>query len=351
MTLAPRSAILLLAAPLLLPAFPARAQDDPVPPQVQSSIDRGLSWLAHHQQTDGQWLTNVDHGPSVAITSLAAMAFMARGHVPGQGPYGDNLNKAVDFILSKQAPSGLLASNANAQTMYDHGIATVMLCEACGMLDDARQERVKTAVSKAVRLILNAQNIPKDPGSAGGWRYFATSPDSDISVTGWQLMALRGAANIGADIPQRAIANGIAYIRRRQTPSGGFTYSSSDMGGSTNPARTGTGVLALELLGQHDSKESLAGGAYLLKNPIRNDPGTHYFYTVYYCSQAAYQLGGKYWEVLAPTIRDSLLQRQGRDGSWSVSQSTEAQGGPAYGTAMAILALAVPYRYLPIYQR
>jgi hypothetical protein len=348
----PAAALLLLAA--LLPAT-ARADEGPVPPNVESAVDRGLAWLAKKQErSTGSFLPLYSRGdsPAVAVTSLAAMAFMARGHTPGQGPYGENLNKAVDCVLKLQKPSGLLAnSTAGNNTMYEHGIATVMLCEACGMLDDKRQEQTRAAITKAVRLILAAQRVPKDPGNVGGWRYQPTRQDSDISVTGWQLMALRGAANVGADIPQRSLDAGIAYIKRRATSSGGFTYTSTDSGMSgPNAARTGTGVLALELLGQHGAKESIAGGEFLLKHPPGSGEGEHYFYMMYYCSQAAWQLGGKYWDLLSPAIRNSLIQNQRADGSWPTGQN-EQQAGDAYSTSMAILALSVPYRYLPIYQR
>jgi hypothetical protein len=343
-----------LALTCLLANSPLSAIDDTppeqIPPQVQSAVDRGLQWLAAHQDpATGAWPTNSGNGgAAAAITSLAAMAFMARGHVPGQGPYGDNINHAVDYILSLQQPSGVLSVADIGSTMYDHGISTVMLCEAYGMLDEPRQQRAGPAIAKAIHVILAAQAIPKSAELQGGWRYQPTSGDSDISVSGWQLMALRGAANIGAAVPARALQMGIDFIKRRATTSGGFSYAGD---ADPNPARTGTGILALQLLGQNNSREALAGGDYLRRNPL-SDHETFYFYTVYYCAQAAWQLGGSYWTDIDRPIRASLLARQTLDGSWTVTNAgTEATGGDAYGTSMAILALTVPYRYLPIYQR
>ena len=256
-----------ISAALLHHSTLLAAQDESIPPQVQSSVDRGLDWLAHTQDTrTGSWPVNLDRPtPSIAVTSLAVMAFMARGHVPGQGPYGDNVNRGIDFVLTQQQDNGLLSSANIRQAMYDHGIASIMLCEAYGMVDEPRQQRIKTVVAKAVRLILNAQTLPKTPRDVGGWRYTPTSEDSDISVTGWQLMALRGAANIGAPVPRKAIELGIAYIKRRAVDGGGFSYI---LNGDPNAARTGTGILSLELLGQHHTKEALAGGDYLLRNAL-----------------------------------------------------------------------------------
>ena len=330
-----------LAAPRAL-----HADDDTgaIPPEVESAVDRGLEWLAKAQQRDGSW--NGGGTASAASTGLAAMAFMARGHVPGQGPYGENINRAIDALLAMQAPDGIIVESAQSQPMYDHGICTVALCEAYGMLDDRRQPLVRTAISKAVARILAAQRIAKNENDQGGWRYTPTSVDSDTSVSGWQLMALRGASNAGAAIPETAIANGINYIQRRATAGGGFAYGPSRGGGdSADSALTGTGVLALSLMGKSNTREVIAGGDYLLRNISNDLRHSYYFYTVYYCSQAAWQLGGNYWPILNKTISADLRRKQGADGSWS------GEINESYCTSMAILALTVPYRYLPIYQR
>jgi len=350
-----RPLVLLFATCCVFFTASARAADsttEPIPPQVQSAVDRGLEWLAAHQDPrTGAWLFGFEgEGPVAASTSLSAMAFMARGHVPGQGPYGENINHAIDCILNLQAPNGLLAHSVFDRPMYEHGISTVMLCEAYGMLDDKRQKRAAAAISKAVALILAAQAIPKDPDDQGGWRYHPDARDSDTSVTGWQLMALRGAANIGAPLPQRAIRDGIAYIKRRavDTDTGGFAYTGQS---GSDAALAGTGILALELLGKHREPESIRAADYLRRNPITEVGNGFYYYTVYYCAQAAWQLGGDYWTDINGPIRRSLLMKQQADGSWPVRGTNESMAGTAYGTSMAILALTVPYRYLPIYQR
>ncbi len=281
-----------LAAGLLSIGGGARAADESppelIPPQVQSSVEHGLEWLAGHQDpATGAWPTNAGGGGAAsAVTSLSAMAFMARGHVPGQGVYGENINRAVDYVLSIQRTDGILSAADVGETMYDHGISTVMLCEAYGMLDDRRQQLAAKAIARAVRVILVAQAVRKDSDMQGGWRYQPSATDSDISVSGWQLMALRGAANVGAAVPPRAIEMGIEYIKRRAITGGrdrgGFSYASA---GDASAARTGTGILALELLGQHQTREALAGGDFLRRNPINANNTAFYFYTVYYCAR------------------------------------------------------------------
>jgi len=319
------------------------ASEDIIPRNAQSAIDRGLQWLAAQQRAEGAFDSNA--GPSAAITSLSVMAFMARGHLPGQGPYGDSLNRGIDWVLAQQRPDGLIAAHIGHPIMYEHGISTVMLCEAYGMVDARRQERISRAVADAVRVILDAQSVPKNAMHTGGWRYSPTSEDADISVSGWQLMALRGAANVGAAVPEKALQDGVSYILNMASPNGGFGYTSN---GDVSPARTGTGVLALELLGHHLAPSSIAGGDYLMSHPITRPAMGFYFYAVYYVSQAANQLGGKQWPGIYVPLRDGLVAIQNVDGSWG---GGVAENNDIYCTSMAILGLCVPYRYLPLYQR
>jgi hypothetical protein len=327
----------------------AQADDtDVISPQVQSSVDRGLEWLAKEQDRNGVWQAGGGaEGNYTAVTGLAVLAFMARGHVPGQGPYGELLNRGVDAIIANQSADGILASRSLSQPMYDHGICTIALCEAYGMLDEKRQASAHVAIARAVRAIINAQRITKGGRFQGGWRYTPTSSDSDTSVSGWQLMALRGAKNAGAFVPPDVIEEGIAYINGQVAPGGGFSYQGG--GSRSDMAMTGTGILTLTLLGKGDSPQVHQAGDFLLRGNIMNDPD--FYYAAYYCSQAAYQLGGVYWDQINRSISGALLGRQLANGSWQSRGGNEGQGGASYCTSMAILSLCVPYRYLPIYQK
>jgi hypothetical protein len=334
---------------VVIMAFPSAVPAEvSVSPQAVSAVDRGLEYLAKCQLSNGGFSGGAPIGQSVAISSLAIMSFLSRGHVSGQGPYGDLINRGVDFVLSCQQPSGLISIPSNSYSMYDHGISTMMLCEVDGMVDPARHAKLDRAIAKAVKLIIDAQRVPKDQESQGGWRYQPTDDTSDISVSGWQLMALRGAANAGAAVPEQTIKDGISFIRRRATPSGGFSYGG--MVEAVNTARTGTGILSLELLGKHASAEALAGGDFLLQ--VVHEPRVPQpYYAIYYCTQAANQLGGKYWDGIYIPLRDATLAAQRPDGSWPTGIGSEDQAGDIYATSLSILALTVPFRYLPLYQK
>ena len=50
---------------------------------TQKAIDRGLAYLARKQKADGSFGDGHYQG-NVAVTSLAALAFMSGGHQPGR---------------------------------------------------------------------------------------------------------------------------------------------------------------------------------------------------------------------------------------------------------------------------
>jgi hypothetical protein len=318
--------------------------------RVDRAVERGLEALIFLQdKSRGCWLDKRNH-PNPAVTGLAIMAFLSAGHVPGEGRYGAVVEKGIRWVLKNQKANGLLGES-NQQEMYQHGIATLMLAEAAGMTDSDLAKEIRQAVAKAVRVILIAQR-GQGNNHNGGWRYRVYQGDSDISVTGWQVMALRAARNLGCDVPAEAIDRAVAFIKRcHDKGSGGFRYQP---GGQLTAACTGTSVLALEICGKehHRSQEALRGGAFLLrKSNLPSLREQWLFYSVYYGSQATFQLGGNYWTLYRPRLHELLLGMQNGAGIWDARSGDANQGGRAYCTAMAILALTVEYRFLPIYQR
>jgi hypothetical protein len=301
-------------------------------------VDRALEYLQVSQASDGSWRTR--SGKNAAITSLAVMAFLSAGHVPGEGPYGETVEKGIRWVLDRQQSNGLIATDGHYQ-MYHHGISTLMLAEVAGMTSPRLAAEVREGLQKAVDLILQAQR--PGGGEAGGWRYSLQGWDSDISVTGWQVMALRAAKNLGCDVPAESIARAVEFIHRCRDPyTGGYRYRP---GAQLTVACTGTSVLALEICGkeEHGKPEQLKAGSFILQHPPWRS--NHTFYAIYYCTQAMYQLGDNYWNAYRPQLHDALLRRQRDNGSW------DGEVAPAYCTAMSVLALTVDYGFLPIYQR
>lgn len=319
--------------------------------EVERAVGKGLAYLAGVQAEEGFF--NGGHGKVTGVVSLCGMAFLAKGHVPGQGPYGKALDRCIDYVLKCQRQDGMLAENSGSYGgggMYSHSISTLFLCEVSGMVTPERQEKIDKALSKAIEVILAAQAVQKDQNNKGGWRYQPNSGDSDMSCTGWALMALRSARLNGAQVPQEAIDFAVKYVLQHQDNGQGcIGYQGTQDFAIT---LTGAGLLCLELTGHHGEESTLKAAKYILRTfkelPNQERP----FYGTYYSSQAMFQIGGQYWDKYASWMYEYWLPKQKGDGSW------EGWGGKwggnneqAYHTAMMVLSFTVPYRQLPIYQR
>src|SRR3954469_13474707 len=109
------------------PGFGAEG-DDEITPQSEAALDRGLAWLAKNQGSEGSWGSN-----DLGLVSMGSLAFMAAGHSPGRGKYGRELERAIEFVISRSKPSGLLNISDAQRDMYNHGLATFVLGQAYGM--------------------------------------------------------------------------------------------------------------------------------------------------------------------------------------------------------------------------
>lgn len=337
-------------------------------PRLDAAVNRGLAYLAQQQidqdaaATMGQpELAGSFREPNspgnTGVTSLAVMAFLAKGHLPGRGRYGGVIDRGIDYVLSQQLDNGLLICGKQpgrtSGLMYEHSIATLLLCEVSGMVEASRQRKLDDVLSKALLVLLQAQKVPKSEMNTGGWRYTPGTTESDLSLTGWSVMALRAAKLNGAAIPDEHIELAVTYILNCHEDNGGFSY----MPGMKNPTASMTGValLCLELCGEHGNEDCIAAGEFILSRPPRMTTAAgrheqHRYYAFYYCGQAMFQLGDKYWSEFAPIMYEALLPDQQQDGRWAYPDQTFPYN-TSFPTAMTVLTLTVSARQLPIYQR
>ena len=336
------AACLASAAPDALPIGDDPPSADMMGQETRDAIDRGLEWLARTQREDGSF-GNGGYAGNIAVTALAGLAFMTAGHMPGQGPYGEVVDKAIAYVLENTNTSGFIESRVSTThgPMYSHGFGCLFLAEAYGM---TQRPEIREKLKKAVLLTITSQN------KEGGWRYQPGSIDADLSVTVCQIMALRAARNAGIAVPKDVADRCTAYVRKSQNADGGFMYMIH--GGSSAPPRSAAGVVALYSAGVYEGKEIEKGLEYLLQNalplpsarPSRRQ--SHYFYGQYYAVQAMWQAGGDYWAKWYPAIRDELLKTQSAPGFWDDPSVCNE-----YGTAMAVIILQTPNTHLPIFQR
>lgn len=346
----------------LLSSLPAVPQDQPespgaasvdLTPAAEKSIERGLRWLHKNQRRNGSYGSG---SAPVATTSLAGLAFLAGGHVPGRSIYGENVKKAAYYLLRNAGKSGYINEGAQrgmgGSGMHGHGYATAFLAELYGMTGDRpdiETDTIKEVLNKAVRVIERAQC------RNGGWNYEPNPSYDEGSVTVTQVEALRAARNAGIKVNIKTIDKAVEYINK-STNSSGMTQYSLTSGGRTSFALTAAGMSVLNFLGKHDSPKITKGCKYLLRslpgkgsnNSRMGAWGGWYFYGNYYATVAMNQQGGDYWRKWFPAIRDNLVKTQSGDGAWKNAES--GSYGPAFGTGLALLILQMPYRYLPIHQ-
>lgn len=334
--------LLLLMAMLIVPQGALALE--PISPRVDTALVRGLEFLATHQQANGSFEQG---GPKIAITALSLMAFMSSGHVPGDGRYGQTVRRGLDFILDSFPADGYVGK-VDGSRMYGQGIITLALSEAYGLeRDPARQAKMKAALISAVQVIVAAQQLKKDENHAGGWRYEPNAVDSDLSLSGWNMLALRSCNNIGISVQRDAIDKAAAYVLRcYRKQEKAFSYQPWQ---GPSPAMTGVGILNLCLMDRAESPEVAAAASYLSTANLNEDTRFPY-YSFYYCTHAAYQLGEPVWSRTWKVTSDNLVARQEADGGWPQSRSGE-EPGRIYATSMALLTLAIPSGLMPVHQR
>lgn len=322
-----------------------RAADLDITPQVDKALADGLVFLAKQQLPDGSFEPG---GPRIAMTGLCLMSFLAAGHVPDDGRYGQCVRSATEYLINN-APTDGYFGKVDGSRMYGHGIATLALAEAYGADHDAnRRRRCRAVLERAVEVIFKAQDVTKTDPFAGGWRYEPTNPDSDLSLSGWNALALRAAANIGIEVPRDRVKRAIGFVMNCYRPQqNGFAYQP---GNDASIAMTGVGMINLYLLEGLKRPELASGARYLMTHPVVDDTRMPY-YAMYYSTQAAFQAGDQTWATVWRANQARLLLAESReDGGWPQSITGE-EPGRVYATAMACLTLSVPYRLLPIYQR
>jgi len=323
---------------------------------VDDAIERAVAYLISQQKLDG---SITDAGNPHAMTALALLAQAAVGRTPDTpGANGEPVRRALAYLLEdrRQRDNGYFGHDGSR--MYGHGIVSLALAELLGMgVDDDTDRRIRQRLEKAIALILWAQDRKNadDRNNFGGWRYEPDSRDSDLSVTIWQLMALRSARAAGLDIPTAAIEKAVAYLcrtwkqddRGRQHIGGACAYQPSR---HPSWASAAAGLLAMQVCGLYNTPE-VAGSADWLRAQKLDWQQEFFLYGTYYYAQGMYQRGGEYAEHARRAVEEALLPRQQADGSWRAPHGQEHNAGSVYGTSMAVLSLAVKYHFLPIYQR
>lgn len=316
-----------------------------VPREVREIYDAGLKHLVQTQNRQGSWDSS-HRGPGV--DGMAVMCFLASGEDPNFGIYATPIRKALRNMLQQQDQrTGFFGGS-----MYQHGFAMLAIAEAYGTVDDRslwtgadskKRPTLGAALELAVRCALTSQKR----NSYGGWRYNPSGNDADTSVSGSVLVGLLAARNAGIEVPDDAIDRAIQYFVSMTSPSGQVAYAGGMGGFDESMARISIATLVYAIARRKDLPQYKQTLKYLQSRLVsggRAGLGS-VEYQNYYQAQALFQGDEDSWKKWNKALTRTLRSKQLPDGSFNGSY------GKTVSTAMSLLALALNYRFLPIYER
>ena len=341
------SVLLLLTLVPQCPAQDAQVRfGTDVPRDVEQVYERGLEWLATNQTKAGNW-EGGDSGPG--ITGMCIMAFVTSGEDPNFGRYNENIRRAVRSMITGQTEAtGFFGGNMGHSSMYHHGFAMLGMSEVYGVLDEDSLWDAETksddrrSIGESLELAVRAAVTSQKNNQFNAWRYGPEATDADTSVSGAVLMGLLAARNAGIKVPDESIDNALDYFKSMTTNRGEVGYSGIGGGGSANLKAIAALVFAI---GKRKALKEYKGVLGAITVNLEHEEGNYPEYYRYYTAQALFQGDFDAWDKWNLKTARQLKDLQADDGSF------QSQHGPAYGTGMSLLAMALNYRFLPIYER
>jgi hypothetical protein len=330
-------------------------------PESEAAVQRALAWLVRHQNYDGSW--SFDHrfcgdckgacanpgtlpDARVGATAMALLPFLGAGHTHQVDKYGEggkyaqHVQSGLRFLIRSMRHDG--GMNEPTGRMYDHGLASIVLCEAYAMTQD---HALLKPAERALAFIVDAQ----DP-VGGGWRYQPQMP-GDTSVVGWQLMAIKSGQMAYLRVPQQTIDGVSRFLDFVALDQGaGYGYVDANYG---TEATSAVGLLCRMYLGWKRDHPALTRGVQVIS---AQGPSPTNLYFNYYATQVLHHYEGPLWGKWNTTMRDYLVRSQSerghQAGSWFFDGDKHNRiGGRLYCTALAAMTLEVYYRHMPLYSK
>ena len=318
-------------------------------PKSEQAVMNGLIWLMLNQNADGSWGDEFKG----AMTGFGLLCFLGHGEIQDSPQFGKTVGKALSWVFENGNKNGghlNMADTFNQPGVYEHAICTYALGEYFTMTKD---KRVTELFTKAIGHIVQGQ------GPGGGWMYGYDQSADDLSVSGWQIQALKAAhlSQIKIAGVDPALDKAMKYIERVRGPKGGYGYR----GASDDYSLTGVGILC-QLFWRPDHATLGKGMEWLLDQTEKNKPVKYRensadLYAWYYHTQACLMFGGDAWKKWNGWFQDEICDAQNPDGSWPIPggrtfgpQTQDNMTGAVYRTSLCILMLEVFYRYMPTTQ-
>ncbi len=336
-----------LTIALLVTAAPAQKKPEaPTEKNVLAAVDRGLKYLYKTQNADGTWDTKHLRQHPGGTASLALLAALSAG-ADIQTP---QLQRALEYV-----------KGVSPETVYARAMRAMAYARIPGN-------------EYTVRTKADATWLVRQQRTSGGWGYGPAHPTTklrgdwtDASNTQLVLLALRDAANRGAEIPLEMWQRAMKYWSDSQNSDGGWGYEPpGKMGirlrGSSYGSMTAAGVATMLVFGDvrglivgadadapADEPEALRKGlAWLTTNyAIGEIPKwswgkrEEWLYYYLFCLARVVDRGGRRMtgeHDVPKEIASFVLANQRPDGSWDTSKSADATGDPIH-TCLALLTL------------
>jgi len=385
---------------------------------TEKAVLEGLRWLVRHQRTDGSWgivslksicdtdkpcfdpkesyTEHADEG----LTAMALLCFLGAGysHESKQDlvdtarakryKIGEVIKNGLMWLVKRQNEQGYFSKDQ--VFMYNEALCALALTEAYGL---TQNRYWKEPAQKAINFLQKARRPNPSGTGSWGWRYQSRQEieakypggsldetgkkelfDSDTSVTGWVIMALKSAIISGLQVDKNSMDGGLAFVKYCTANDGLVGYNDPKNAGLTVQGRgddkfdyhptsmTSLGI-CIRIFCEHDPNDPFFEPAALrmVKDlpTIDKDRRKIDYYYWYYGSMALNQLdgpdsprkSGKYWGPWNKAMVDAVVslqdtqERSCNRGGWMQPDRWAYAGGPIYSTAINVLTLEVYYRY------
>lgn len=352
---------------------------------TERAVDLGLEWLAHHQMGDGGWTLKLGDcracggrcqnsgnvNARTAATALALLPFLGRGishnnSEAADARYQRTVARGIAFLQRIVADDGNATEDKEYRMMYSQGLAGIVFAEMCDIVAwDNRNAKAKDpeqpanpdaepitedSLRKNANLVLRFICRAQDP-EGGGWRYEPGLP-GDISVVGWQMMALHAGKR---EVPVRGSwKRAVGFLDSVQADEGATYRYMPPRKPASRPSAIG--LLCRMYDGWEKGHPPLLDGV----SRLAEVGPTQDLYFDYYATQVMFHTGGEQWKAWNESMKKLLLKTQrGREhgheaGSWFEGVNGDPRldkpGGRLYCTSLAAMILEVYHRHLRIYR-
>ena len=121
------------------------------------------------------------------------------------------------------------------------------------------------------------------------------------------------------------------------------------------PVRGFSSAVDPQVCGRYDDPTVATGARFLLDRPLTTN-AEWFTYGNFYAAPAMYMIGGETWSTWYNKLKKTLLEENNgkfhKEGDMNYWEPFDGQGvGPVYATSVYATILAMPYHYIPLYQR